>query len=390
MALTTPFAQNGDKKEIPQTTSDGSLSFDRGFGSLYALPPEEGGLFIDREQFNQLVYQITEAILANQQSLSSLSGNVYNKGEVDNLVNAKANQSTTYTKDEVNNLVNPKANANAVYTKTEVNNLVNAKANANATVNLTGNQTIAGVKTFSSPVVVPNATANTHAVNLAQLNTKANQATTYTKTEVNNLVNAKANANAVVNLSGNQTIAGTKTWSSPLVIPNGTANNHAVNLGQLNAKANDNAVVKLSGNQTIGGNKKFSAVPTCDISPTANNHLANKAYIDSINQVPDYSSGVSIPANKAFTAQFNGVAEIYCRAGSGYHWAFCLGNTNYNNKTIMSGTTSGSGEVWDAGQAIIIKGETYYFYANAYIYKAMMYPFKSQTQSASNARFRRI
>ena len=318
MAITTPFAQNGDKKEIPQTTSDGSLSFDRGFGSLYALPPEEGGLFIDREQFNQLVYQITEAILTNQQSLSNLSGNVYNKGEVDAKVNAKANQSTTYTKDEVNNLVNP----------------------------------------------------------------KADKSTTYTKSEVDTKVNAKANANAVVNLSGNQTIAGIKTWSSPLVIPNGTANNHAVNLGQLNAKANDNAVVKLSGNQTIGGNKKFSAVPTCDISPTANNHLANKAYIDSIKQVPDYSAGVSIVQNKTFTAPFNGVVEIYCRAGAGYHWVFCLGNINDNNninKTIMSGATSGSGEVWDAGQAIIIKGETYYFYANAYVYKAIMYPFKSAT-----------
>ena len=113
---------------------------------------------------------------------------------------------------------------------------INTKANANATVNLTGNQTIAGIKTFSSPIVVPNATANTHAVNLAQLNTKANQATTYTKTEVNNLVNAKANANATVNLTGNQTIAGVKT---------------------------------------------FSAVPVVASQPTNANQVANKAYVDS-------------------------------------------------------------------------------------------------------------
>ncbi|WP_261517668.1 hypothetical protein [Campylobacter lanienae] len=111
---------------------------------------------------------------------------------------------------------------------------INTKANANATVNLTGNQTIAGVKTFSAPVVVPNATDNTHAVNLAQLNTKANQATTYTKTEVDNLVNAKANANATVNLTGNQTIAGVKT---------------------------------------------FSAVPVCSILPTADTQLANRNYV---------------------------------------------------------------------------------------------------------------
>ena len=316
MAITTPFAQNGDKKEIPQTTSDGSLSYDKGFGTLYALPPEEGGLFIDREQFNQLVYQITEAILANQQSLSSLSGNVYNKGEVDAKVNAKANQSTTYTKNEVNNLVNP----------------------------------------------------------------KADKSTTYTKSEVDTKVNAKANANAVVNLSGNQTIAGVKTFSSPLVIPNGTANNHAVNLGQLNAKANDNAVVKLSGNQTIAGVKTFSALPVCNLAPTANNHLANKAYIDSIDKVPDYSAGVSIAQNKTFTAQFNGVAEIYGRAGPSYTWSLRTGDGNNDSQVIMGGFPVGdTGEVY-AGQAIIARGTTYTLKNSAHIYKAMMYPFKSATQ----------
>ena len=145
----------------------------------------------------------------------------------------------------------------------------------------------------------------------------------------------------------------------------------------LNSKANANATVNLTGNQTIAGVKTFSSVPVCATAPTANNHLVNKGYIDSIGQVPDYSAGLSIPRNKAFTARFNGVVEIYCRAVSGYHWAFCLGNTNNNNKTIMSGGTSGSEEVWDAGQAIIIKGETYYFYADAQVYRAMMYPFKS-------------
>lgn len=339
MAITTPFAQNGDKKEIPQTSSDGSLSFDKGFGSLYALPPEEGGLFIDREQFNQLVYQITEAILTNQQSLSSLSGNVYNKGEVDNLVNPKANQSTTYTKTEVNNLVNPKANANAVYTKNEVDTKLNAKANAN---------------------------------------------NVYNKGEVDTKLNGKANANAVVNLSGNQTIAGIKTWSSPLVIPNGTANNHAVNLGQLNAKANANGVVNLSGNQTIAGVKTFSALPVCNLAPTANNHLANKAYIDSINQVPDYSAGVNIPVNKVFTAQFNGVAEIYGRAGGGYIWTLRSGNGSNDSQVIMGGS-GGEAEVYHAGQAIIAKGNTYTLRYAGIIYKAIMYPFKSVTQ-ASNAR----
>ncbi len=187
---------------------------------------------------------------------------------------------------------NPTAN-NQVANKSYVDTVGNSK------VALSGNQTIAGIKTFSAPIVVPNGTANTHAVNLAQLNTKANQATTYTKTEVDTRVNAKANANAVVALSGNQTIAGIKTFSAPIVVPNGTANTHAVNLAQLNtkanqattytktevdtrvnAKANANAVVALSGNQTIAGIKTFSAVPVCSANPTEDAQLARKWYVD--------------------------------------------------------------------------------------------------------------
>ncbi|EAI2175070.1 hypothetical protein EKW25_04410 [Campylobacter coli] len=123
---------------------------------------------------------------------------------------------------------NPTAN-NQVANKSYVDTVVNSK------VALSGNQTIAGVKTFSAPIVVPNGTANTHAVNLAQLNTKANQATTYTKTEVDTRVNAKANANATVNLTGNQTIAGIKT---------------------------------------------FSAAPVCSANPTEDAQLARKWYVD--------------------------------------------------------------------------------------------------------------
>ncbi|EAC1338692.1 hypothetical protein EID01_04695 [Campylobacter coli] len=216
---------------------------------------------------------------------------------------------------------NPTAN-NQVANKAYVDSVVNAKANANAVVALTGNQTIAGVKTFSSPVVVPNGTANTHAVNLAQLNTKANQATTYTKTEVDTRVNAKANANAVVALTGNQTIAGVKTFSSPVVVPNGTANTHAVNLAQLNtkanqattytktevdtrvnAKANANAVVTLTGNQTIAGIKTFSVPPVSATNPTANNQVANKSYVDTVgNSKVALSGNQTIAGVKTFNA----------------------------------------------------------------------------------------
>lgn len=73
MALTKPFAENGNKTTIPATTPDGSVSYDQGFGSFYALPPEEGGLFIDRAQFNQLMYDTTSQVLDNKNNISSLT-----------------------------------------------------------------------------------------------------------------------------------------------------------------------------------------------------------------------------------------------------------------------------------------------------------------------------
>lgn len=169
MALTTAFARNGNRKPVPQSTADGSVSYDQGFGNLYALPPEEGGLFIDRAQFNQIMYDTTSAVISNQNSINTLNSKV------------TANQNS------INTLNSKVANIESSV--------------STGVVSLTGNQTIAGTKTFSSPVVVPDATANTHAVNLAQLNTKANW-------------------NVVVNLTDNQTIAGAKTFTSNITAPN--------------------------------------------------------------------------------------------------------------------------------------------------------------------------
>ena len=124
MALKTPFAQNGDKKTIPQSTSDGSVSFDRGFGSFYALPPEEGGLFIDRAQFNQLMFDTTSQVLDNKQQIATQANRI---NEVNTTltqsINTKANQATTYNKTEVNNLLNTKIDSTKA-TKILTENLV--------------------------------------------------------------------------------------------------------------------------------------------------------------------------------------------------------------------------------------------------------------------------
>ncbi|EHT3708263.1 hypothetical protein KXO21_001131 [Campylobacter coli] len=132
--------------------------------------------------------------------------------------------------------------------KTELNSKIDNK------VTKTGDETIAGVKTFSSPIVIPNATANNHATNLGQLNGKV------TKT-------------------GDETIAGVKTFSAPPVSEtNPTANNQVANKSYVDTVGNSK--VALSGNQTIAGIKTFNVAPVCSANPTEDTQLARKWYVD--------------------------------------------------------------------------------------------------------------
>ncbi len=100
------------------------------------------------------------------------------------------------------------------------------------------------------------------------MDTKITQQINGAKTELNSKIYNK------VTKTGNETIAGVKTFSSSIVIPNATANNHATNLGQLNGK------VAKTGNETIAGVKTFSVPPVSATNPTANNQVANKSYVD--------------------------------------------------------------------------------------------------------------
>ncbi|EGH7869444.1 hypothetical protein ABLX92_000282 [Campylobacter coli] len=170
------------------------------------------------------------------------------KNEYISEIDAKANEY---------NLANINAQVQAMDTKiteqingakTELNSKIDNK------VTKTGNETIAGVKTFSSPIVIPNATANNHATNLGQLNGK-------------------------VAKTGNETIAGVKTFSVPPVsATNPTANNQVANKSYVDTVGNSK--VALSGNQTIAGVKTFSVPPVCGANPTEDTQLARKWYVD--------------------------------------------------------------------------------------------------------------
>lgn len=73
MELTRPFAENGDRQDFPvDTQGDGTMSLQQGFGAFYGLPPEEGGLFIDRTKFNQLMYLISKGVIDNKKAIEIL------------------------------------------------------------------------------------------------------------------------------------------------------------------------------------------------------------------------------------------------------------------------------------------------------------------------------
>lgn len=95
----------------------------------------------------------------------------YDKTEVDTLLDAKADKSTTYTKTQVDTLLTAKADKSNVYTKSEISTLLSAKADADNVY------TKAQVET--------------------KLAAKADAAAVYTKDETDTLLDAKANANAV-------------------------------------------------------------------------------------------------------------------------------------------------------------------------------------------------
>lgn len=170
------------------------------------------------------------------------------KNEYINEIDAKANEYDIANINAQVQAMDTKITEQINGAKTELNSKIDNK------VTKTGDETIAGVKTFSSSIIIPNATSNNHATNLGQLNGK-------------------------VAKTGDETIAGVKTFSVPPVsATNPTANNQVANKSYVDTVGNSK--VSLNGNQTIAGVKTFNAAPVCSANPTEDAQLARKWYVD--------------------------------------------------------------------------------------------------------------
>ncbi|EJC2906523.1 hypothetical protein ACVT3V_000381 [Campylobacter coli] len=105
------------------------------------------------------------------------------------------------------------------------------------------------------------------------MDTKITEQINGAKTELNSKIDNK------VTKTGDETIAGVKTFSVPPVsATNPTANNQVANKSYVDTVGNSK--VALSGNQTIAGVKTFSVPPVCGANPTEDTQLARKWYVD--------------------------------------------------------------------------------------------------------------
>lgn len=153
-----------------------------------------------------------------------------------------------YTESEMDAFLAAKAAASHTHTIANVTGLqaaLDSKATGSDAVNVSGNQTIDGVKTFTSSPVIPDASfAIAKIVGLqAGLDAKSDTSHVhdsryYTESETDILLAAK------VGPSHSHTIADVTSLQATL-----------------DAKALDNAVVKLTGNQTVAGIKTYSSSP---------------------------------------------------------------------------------------------------------------------------------
>lgn len=146
---------------------------------------------------------------------------------------------------------------------TSVNGYTTPSITLNSTdvgaVSLTLDQTVAGIKTFSSSPVVPTPSL-------------AGQAAPKSYVD--------AGVGTAVTLTGNQTIGGTKTFSVIPVLPasDPTTANQAARKSYIDTL--DGANLKLATAQTISGVKTFSVSPIVP-TPTTGTQAATKAYVDS-------------------------------------------------------------------------------------------------------------
>lgn len=195
--------------------------------------------------------KVTEAQLANE---------AVSKGYVDTSLSSKANSADVYTKTDCDSKFATKTEVTAIkatadaaapqsttYTKTESDSKYATKTEVSAIKTTADNaapQSITYTKTDCDGKFATITSLNTVK---ATADAAAPQSTTYTKTEVD------TSLNTTVKLTGNQTVAGVKTFTDNVKIPSPQANDDAASKEYVDA-----LYIPKTGNSDIGGIKTFT------------------------------------------------------------------------------------------------------------------------------------
>lgn len=174
-----------------------------------------------------------------------------------------------------------------------------------------GNNVHNGTETFTDPV---DTTATTLDIAPAATNTQP-----YTKLQTDTVLALKANDNAVVKLTGNQSVAGVKTFASSPVVPLASGATDAVNKGQMESYIAANSSSVKASDSAFG--TVLLDVPADDIAnPEALTATANR-----VNALAGGSTfGTPSNSNKFVTQQYLSTQLpniiIYDFAGSPHTW----------------------------------------------------------------------
>lgn len=154
---------------------------------------------------------------------AEIANDTYSKTEIDTKLAAQ-NDASEIRVTPSGNLVSTNAQTALEELQGAINELDSEKAIDTAVVHKTGDETIAGVKTFSSSPLIPSAITGGQAIRYDQS----------------------------VKLSGDETIAGVKTFSSSPIVPTPTTDTQAVNKIYVDTKVAkvtsiDNSIVRFNG-----------------------------------------------------------------------------------------------------------------------------------------------
>ena len=274
----------------------------------------------------------------------------YVKDKVTSLFSYKGSVSTVDDLPESGNIKGDVWNvsstgANYAWSGSQWDNLSENSAYAldNAVVKLTGAQTIAGAKTFSDAAALNGGATVPTGKTLTITDAPTQNTDAANKKYVDDAVSPLATDALVAHLAGAETFTGAKTFSAGAVIPTGTAltvtdapvnNTDAANKkyvdDSLTDLASDTRLVHTTGDESIAGDKTFTdevvlsggaSVPTNKVltitdAPSSNTDAANKKYVDdtvagstvvhttgteTVGGVKTFSDGIVIPTGKDIT-----------------------------------------------------------------------------------------